>query len=288
MHSLYNLNIPFSIHGRFHVYVTLLFLLLISSCKPNDDFPDGTEFQTSVDCSIAWGEFAAIRTLVEMEAMDDTAIWKGGSGKVSAAFCQSATADVTVTGVNQATLILDFGNGCSCLDGRTRSGKLICEFNGRWRQSGSTLQIAPEDYTMNSIPVVFSLSATNLGLDPESKPHWDVQVASATFHTSGGTISWGSSAVVSWTAGDNTPGIFTDDEYSLAGTASGKTRMQLAFDAQIAEKLVWTSNCGNMIRGRLEINPENLQLRTLDYGEGTCDNLATLWIGDWSAPLSLF
>lgn len=267
----------------------LLFALwLFSGCGSRDDFPDGTEFQTSVDYSFASSEFSAIRSLVDLEAMKDTAIWKTGSFKINGIYCPTATATVTITGSNTATLEIDFGNGTNCIDGRVRSGTLQCQFNGKWSQEGSQVTITPTNYTVNSFPVLFTQTITNNGTNNDGNPNWDVVVTGASIVTTTGTISWTSDRNTEWTAGDDTPTDATDNEYMVTGSANGTTRTQLNFTATITEPLHVKSNCGNIVSGIIEIKPDTLQLRSLDYGEGVCDNIATLSIGAWSAPLNLF
>ena len=66
----------------------------------------------------------------------------------------------------------------------------------------------------------------------------------------------------------------------MPGTASGTNREGRNFTATITEAVIKKMNCGNgytpePVKGKVEIQPDDLKLRIVDFGDGTCDNQAT-------------
>jgi hypothetical protein len=52
----------------------------------------------------------------------------------------------------------------------------------------------------------------------------------------------------------------------------------MTWDAEILTPLRKELVCRFIVSGTIEIRPENLPVRLLDYGDGECDNIATVTI----------
>ena len=76
--------------------------------------------------------------------------------------------------------------------------------------------------------------------------------------------------------------------YSLTGTASGVNRNGLVYEMNIVDPLIFSIDCKWIKKGVLDIIPEGLATRTLDYGDGECDSQATLSIGKWTFPFYMW
>ena len=61
----------------------------------------------------------------------------------------------------------------------------------------------------------------------------------------------------------------------------------MAFTTHIAEPLVKEMDCIWIVSGILEVTPEGLTTRELDFGDGACDNDATLTIGEFTTDITL-
>ena len=83
------------------------------------------------------------------------------------------------------------------------------------------------------------------------------------------------------TAGESTSGIlgWSDDIYSITGSATGTSASQNNFSATITSPLIKKMNCRHIVQGTFTFDPGNGKpVRTVDFGNGTCDDIATVTI----------
>ena len=90
-------------------------------------------------------------------------------------------------------------------------------------------------------------------------------------------MSWTSHRVREWTDGENTLTPL-DDEYSITGTAEGTSRAGVHFTADITNPLIISVGCSNIKQGTIDVTPDGLAVRTIDFGTGDCDKDATVEI----------
>jgi hypothetical protein len=83
---------------------------------------------------------------------------------------------------------------------------------------------------------------------------------------------------MTWTAGYNTPADPNDDVFTFTGTASGTDRNGINFTVNVITPIEKRGDCRYITKGIFEVVPEGKNTRTVDFGNGTCDNKATLKI----------
>jgi hypothetical protein len=91
----------------------------------------------------------------------------------------------------------------------------------------------------------------------------------------GGVVSWNSSRVREWIQGYQT-GNPWDDIYLITGTADGILASGMTWEREIINALRIELACRFIVSGTVEIRPEGKPVRILDYGNGDCDNIATV------------
>jgi len=189
----------------------------------------------------------------------------------------------TVSNADQDTITVDFGStNCTCNDGRNRRGKVIVYYSGTYRDSGSAHTIGFDNYFVNDNQVMGTKTVTNLGHNAAGHLVYDISVnGSINLANNGGTISWTSQRQREWTAGESTP-VWSDDVYSITGTASGTGASGETFTVNITSPLIRNMALGcrrHFTQGVLELTPGSRPMRTIDFGSGACDDLATVTIG---------
>lgn len=255
-----------------------------SSCKREKIEPD-TELQTSIDNSVASSEFSSISNLFDTEARSNSDV-NGKTGGTTGFYCPGATVTVTNVTSNSAHMEIDFGTGSTCLDGRTRTGKLKADFFGKWKDSGSDVDITTENYTVNGFPTSFNMNINMNAPNGNGNLNWDVEVTNGSIITPDGTITYESIRNTEWTAGqgDLDP---SNDEFMITGAATGTARTGKAFSMSIDEPLHIKTSCTYIVAGKLSLTPAGLNTRTIDYGTGTCDNQAQFTLGSYTTPITL-
>jgi hypothetical protein len=190
--------------------------------------------------------------------------------------CATITLD---TAVFPRELIIDFGEeNCLCRDGRYRRGKIINTFTGRYYQPGTVRTHGFDEFYVNDNKVEGSRVLINMGYNEDENLWFTIEVEGLiTLAETGNTISWNSSKEREWVEGGNT-WYRWDDVYLTTGTASGVRPSGDAWTKEIIIPLRRKLVCRFFVSGSVEIIPESRPARLLDYGDGECDNLATVTI----------
>jgi hypothetical protein len=271
--------------------IPALAIAMLSGCKK--ELLD-TDTYVALDNSIADGAFQDMMGVVNQQAAIGglSGLTSGtGYGKL-AEDCTTVTFSEAI-GVFPNTMTVDFGASCTGYLGIERSGKIYATFTGPYITEGSSITITTENYYVNGSKVEGTKTVVNEGLSAAGNPFFSVVVVDGiiTLET-GETITWNSSRTREWLEGDETYEI-EDDVYALSDgiaadfAVSGINRNGVAFTAHIAESLIKRMDCKYITAGILEVTPEGMLTRELDFGSGDCDNQATLTIGEFSTTITL-
>jgi hypothetical protein len=188
--------------------------------------------------------------------------------------CATVTLDTTVM---PRVLTIDFGDtNCLCLDGRYRRGKILLTFNGRYRHPGTVITMGFDEYHVNDNKIDGSKVVTNMGPNEDGNICFTIEIIGVIYRANnGGVISWNSSREREWIQGFPS-GNPWDDIYLITGTANGTLANGYTWEREIINPLRVELACRFIVSGTVEIRPENRPLRILDYGNGDCDNIATV------------
>jgi hypothetical protein len=205
----------------------------------------------------------------------------------------STCATITSYALNSTdndTLLVDFGTGCTGLDGRTRSGSLQYIYTAglHYRDSGNVINVSSNNYVVdgNSIHII-SKTIKNLGHITNSNLTWNISANMSVTKANGKTITWTTSKTKVLLAGErpnNQPIDWAQAQIAIYGTASGTTANGESFTANVAEGswLVRNFNCTGyrkcFVAGELDFTPGSKPTRYINFGTGACDNLATVTI----------
>lgn len=231
-------------------------------------------------------DFAACERLTGdlFEIMDEVA--RDTDGIRSRLDCiQELTVD-TVS--NPMTFTVDFGNDdCEGLDGQMRKGKVMCSFNGKYTDVGTTATITTDGYSLNGFEVDGHQAVTNMGLNTAGNLHYNVQMNNVEVTSPGGTwtVSWECERTREWIEGAQSE-WWIDDVYLVSGVGNGVNRNGKAFKVTITDPLRVEVLCPYIVSGRLEVAPEGLSQRILEFGNGSCDPLVSLIVDGYSYTIN--
>ncbi len=253
---------------------------IFSSCKKKDKEEKDTDTTAAADQSLA------STTVNDMTNISDEAginhsisSFRTEESNAILSSCSTLTFDTLAAA---KTITVNFGTtNCVGNDGRSRRGAIILNFTGRYRDSSTVITVTPQNYFVNDNQVTGSKIITNKG---HNAAHHLVYSINATIQiikaNNGGTITWQSTREREWTAGENTY-TWSDDMYSITGTASGTTAGGNSFQSVITSPLIRNMAIGcrrNFTAGVLVHTPSGKATRTIDYGNGACDDQATVTI----------
>lgn len=238
---------------------------LFTSCKKDkEETIDATDYTDNASMENAFAQ---------MLSDVDEAVEESEGVKKTSAGCPTVTVDSSQGWPRSLTI--DFGTSCTAPNGVVRTGKVVAWFTGRYKAQGTVITIRPYNYTVNGNAVQGVKRVTNSGLNQNGNLTWAVQVDSGlvTF-TDGSTRTWTSTRTREMTAGQNTWTPF-DDEYSITGGGAGITRGGKNYTASITNPIELGFTCRWARQGTIQITVDDAA-GTIDFGNGTCDNDATI------------
>jgi len=195
-------------------------------------------------------------------------------------------AEVTVSGgAFPKTITLDFGSGCTSIDGVLRGGKIIITLTDSVHIPGAIATMNFDNYYVNSYKVEGTITWTNT-----STPNglsWTRAIANGKITYPGGSYYWlhVGSKTVQQTNGVTTPLNLLDDVYSITGDHTVTNPNGISRTATITEALEKKVICLYVTKGKVKIQGPN-HFAILDYGDGTCDKKATISI-DGNTPRNI-
>ncbi len=265
---------------KFFAVLFIGLAVAFTSCnKQQDDTTPATDNTTSYskDDALAENVYNNVSNIAN-EAYDYAShgYMKSTEGWIYLGDCATVTLDTTVS---PRVLTIDFGEeNCLCNDLKYRRGKIIVTFTGRYRHPGTVITITFEDYYVNDNNVDGTKVITNMGLNDDGNLYYNISVTGV-IHLSldRGTLSWNSTRVREWIEGADTRKL-RDDVYLITGSATGIRANGKTWETEIINPLRKELSCRFIVSGTVEITPEGLSTRVLDYGDGDCDNIATVVI----------
>lgn len=270
-------------------FAIIIFTVGISSCKKNNTAsPPSSEIQTTIDLSTDQAISDNLNADAE-NVLNEASVDNNFSGSTSVGVTTTmgvlSCATVTVSSGNfPKTITIDFGTGCSSNDGITRSGKINITLSDSLRHSGSTAVMTFTNYYVSGFKKEGTITWTNTtqnGIRSWQRKCENGKITAPDGHF---WLHSGTQAVVQ-TAGSDTPSDLTDDVFSYTGTATVTNSSGESRTATILNALEKKVDCANIDKGTIKIQGPN-HYATLDYGDGTCDRIATISI-DAGTPVTI-
>jgi hypothetical protein len=260
-------------------FVLISFITTIISCKKIGQTKDELEttFELSGDQAIADNLTEDANDVFMEVAVDNNQAGNFGPEPViTNNISPCATITITPASGFPKTITIDFGTSCTDPRGITRRGIIRIVLSDSVRRTGSTAVMTFENYYVNDYKKEGTITWTNTST--QSTRSWTRQTENGKITAPGGSY-WLHSGIryVVQTAGVNTPLNLLDDVFSVTGNhsvtnSSGNTRT-----CTVLEALQKKTACANIDKGKLRVDGPN-HYAIIDFGDGTCDNLATISI----------
>lgn len=202
----------------------------------------------------------------------------------------SVTISVDRVGLNDypKNICIDFGTGVTVKRGNVLKGKIYITVSAKMSVQGSTRTFQFSNFYVNDNAVKGSKIVTYMGLNTDSKPYWTINANDTITRADGTQITWKSERVRTRIEINQTPLIYWDDTYSITGTSSGVNAKGVAYTMVIQDSnpLIITGGFPYFTKGTVVITSDNKTV-TVDYGDGTKDNLATATINGVTKQFTL-
>jgi len=266
---------------------SLLFLCLIGlivSCKKDKDEYDNSSapksnalIENAYDEMTNMTDQAVNGYLVFYGLPQTTTVYGKETPMLDKVDCNVVITVDTVSSPKSVTI--DWGStNCTCGDGKTRRGKIVTTFTGKYRDVGTVITHTPIDYYVNDMKIEGTKTVTNMGNNSNGQPYFNITVNGTVTMTDGDVFTYSSTRVRTWVAGSTTLINWLDDEYDITGSAQASSTNGNGYTASIVTPLHIKVGCAYITSGTLEITPTNKPVRTINYGTGECDNTFTITV----------
>jgi hypothetical protein len=263
------------------VAIVMISVLTILSCNKEENDNDITIAQ---DNAFTEGVYADVHAMVDQaNRLSSTKITDSLWGAYFSS-CVTITRD---TLANPHKITIDFGaTNCLCNDGKYRRGIIIASYTGRYRDAGTQISVSFNGFYVNDNHVQGTKTITNNGTNALGNINFDIAVnGQIDKANNGGTITWTSNRNREWIAGSSTLSIW-DDIYLITGEADGSSN-GTNFEILIINPLRKEIGCVNFVSGTFTLDIPQKALRTIDYGNGSCDQTATVTILNQTYTITL-
>jgi hypothetical protein len=284
--------------------IALITIISLASCK-KDDSPISSKESNAANLSdsstAADNAYYDVLNNAFVGFSDNSAVWSESSirsGKTTTLStkedgtgtnlsCALYTIDDTVPGVYPKTMTLDFGSGCTSADGIIRKGKITYVFSNALLLPGSTATVTFNQYVVNGFGLQGAYTITNnsseqLGLVLNTQVTNGIISYPSTLN-----YHYNSNKTYTMTAGLATPYDISDDVYSITGNSAFSASDGSSLVFNVTTPLVKAVSCHNISKGIMSFVYDQAVDGTMDFGDGTCDNLATVTVGTISRSVLL-
>ena len=185
---------------------------------------------------------------------------------------------VTVDPLGRAypkTITIDYGNGIDLVNGRTISGKIIIDVSARPLTHGATREATYESFYVDSVHIEGVATRSFGRKDSTERIFSNVSNLSLTFPDST-VLQRNSERTRTLVEGFETPFRHGDDVIMIEGYVDYETSNGTTFSKTIIHPLTKTGACRFIIEGTVTFTRNEENFAELDYGNGTCDDVATI------------
>lgn len=253
------------------------FTFIASSCQEDVENPGQL---TDADVLTAENEASVESAFEDVDDIGfESLLYFESGGRIAESEDSPIRCAVKSHDVENKTITVDFGEGCVGKNGRERKGKIIITYTERRFVPGAIHTMTFENFYIDGKLIEGTRTRTNISTSEEDYLRFSIVLENGRFTWEDGTFatrdgSWETSRI-------RTPNPI-NDERIRTGSASGLNREGFTYTMNITKAMVWKRAC--MATEKIMIPVEGIKVRaledgssvTIDYGDGTCDNLVTI------------
>ncbi len=265
-------------------------IITLNSCKKKTEVDNET--QSVVDNAICEQQFMAIQPVVNEKGIQEKGIKRtnnsGGVWNILGAISGTNTPNVQLDTIVNAqgdyqngpvTFEIDYGTiGVPFIDGTTKFGKIHITSARRWSSlagTGSTVTVDLVGFKSNNVTYSGQIKITR----PDTNS-LTVEVLNGHCTDGSWNIDYTGTKTMTKIAG-------TTDDYSITGNSTGKNREGRNFTTTITNPIIKKASCKWITSGTLDLTPDGFKTRTVDFGNGNCDDDATYTVNGQTVSFKL-
>lgn len=182
-------------------------------------------------------------------------------------------------------------SGCMGPDGRVRRGQIKTTYTNRLIVPGAESITTFLNYSIDSVTVGGTFKVKNMVepiqitiFPPQYNHKWLITVVGGRLgYPNGNVVEWNSTKTIEQVEGSHTLPI-QDNVFKIIGSSNGasiRNSVSTWWNSETIEPLFKRTTCRWIVKGKIRTVRRNLSNTSpwfgiLDFGNGTCDNIATL------------
>ncbi|CAM1358852.1 hypothetical protein [Tenacibaculum xiamenense] len=257
-------------------FLSFLGLLALASCESNDSeltLNDTLTTEEVQNVVLADDYSSDVEDVIEDDAVVTEVAGRGHTPPSNHPDCLIRTVEETTNG---KIVTLDFGDGCEGRRGRIFAGKIIIEYT---RVDGTFSKVVSfEGFSVNDNGIEGSVSVSKMQENSNGNPERSYAVDITINLSTGETITKKGEKVKEMIEGADTD-TRGDDVFLITGFWESVNKYGEVFKATITTPLRREYACKFIVSGVVEITKGGNDY-TLDFGDGSCDNKATITDAD--------
>lgn len=258
---------------KLYTFGLLLMSLNFVSCNKDEDFAVDKELvNTSADIDLT--NELDFNSGIDVSSDNSSYSDRSSLQTNAVAPCASVSVDNATLGVFPKVFTIDFGTGCT-YNGMTRSGIITITITDYVMNNGSIMTIERgSNYYVNGRKVEGTVVYENTTTNPAT-PQWTRTITNGKITNLAGVVfNHYGTRTVKQTAGVSTL-LLADNIYEITSGNHTITKSDgSSLSVTVVEPLIKKYTCSHISQGQLDLQGSVLD-GILDYGNNTCDNLAT-------------
>lgn len=170
------------------------------------------------------------------------------------------------------TITLDYGDSTVLKNGKVLSGIIIIEISAPRNSASYTRIVTYKNFGIDTLTIVGTSLIT---VDRENTAFRNFKSDLTITLDNGNVITRSSERTWTWIEGLETTEDQTDDVIHITGEVSATFGLD-SYKKEIVDPLVRIGDCRFIVEGVVEITLNGTLISTLNYGDGECDEIATM------------
>jgi hypothetical protein len=170
------------------------------------------------------------------------------------------------------TITLDYGDSTVLKNGKVLSGTIVIEISAPRNSASYTRMVTYDNFGIDTLTIAGTSLIT---VDRENSAFRNYKSDLTITLDNGNVITRSSERTWTWIEGLETTDDQTDDVIHITGEVSAVSGTD-SYKKEIVDPLVRIGDCRFIVEGVVEITLNGTLISTLNYGDGECDETATM------------
>ncbi len=171
------------------------------------------------------------------------------------------------------TITLDYGDSTVLKNDKVLSGSIVIEISAPRSSASYTRMVTYNNFGIDTMTIAGSSLIT---VARENETYRNYKSDLTITLDNGNVITRSSERTWTWIEGLATTEDQTDDVINIDGVVTASNSNGDSYKKEITDPLVRMGDCRYIVAGIVEVTLNDQLVSTFDYGDGTCDEVATM------------